>query len=126
MLLVLLLVASVWKYPDSQYWTACFRDQNGRQRRILTKETNNKKSLGTTTRAQRADLIIRSDMNAHEAEHAYDLEPWHPRVHLALASLKRARIRRLFCGGIHSIDYRTNRNSAKARPNSCASREKRI
>jgi hypothetical protein len=25
--------------------TACFRDQNGRQRRIATKETNNKKAL---------------------------------------------------------------------------------
>jgi hypothetical protein len=26
-------------------WTACFRDQNGRQRRISTKETNSKKAL---------------------------------------------------------------------------------
>ena len=89
MLLLLLLVASVWKHPDSQYWTACFRDQNGRQRRILTKETDNKKALDTTTRAQQADLIIRSDMAAHEAEHAYNLEPWHPLVHLALASFEK-------------------------------------
>ena len=35
MLLVLLLPwQSVWKHPKSQYWTTCFRDQNGRQRRI--------------------------------------------------------------------------------------------
>jgi hypothetical protein len=33
------------KHPESQYWTACFRDQNGRQRRISTKETKNKKAL---------------------------------------------------------------------------------
>ena len=38
-------VASVWKHPESQYWAACFRDQNGRQRRISTKETNNKRAL---------------------------------------------------------------------------------
>jgi hypothetical protein len=33
---------------------------------------------------------------------------------------------RIFCGGIRSLDYRTIRNSANARPSSCASREKRI
>jgi integrase len=32
-------MASVWRHPRSQYWTACFRDQNGRQRRVSTKET---------------------------------------------------------------------------------------
>jgi hypothetical protein len=30
-----------------------------------------------------ADLIIRPDMNQYEAEHAYDLDPWHPLVYLA-------------------------------------------
>jgi hypothetical protein len=34
-----------WRHPESQYWTACFRDKNGRQRRISTKETNSKKAL---------------------------------------------------------------------------------
>jgi hypothetical protein len=38
-------VASVWRHPESQYWTACFHDENGRQRRITTKETNRKKAL---------------------------------------------------------------------------------
>jgi hypothetical protein len=38
-------VASVWRHPESQYWTACFPDENGRQRRISTKETNSKKAL---------------------------------------------------------------------------------
>jgi hypothetical protein len=47
-------VASVWKHPKSQYWTACFRDQNGRQRRISTKETNNKKALKIAEEFDRA------------------------------------------------------------------------
>jgi hypothetical protein len=38
-------VASIWKHPESQYWTAVFRDQSGGQRRISTKETNKKKAL---------------------------------------------------------------------------------
>ena len=37
-------MASIWKHPQSQYFTACFRDHNGRQRRITTKETNRKKA----------------------------------------------------------------------------------
>jgi hypothetical protein len=43
---------------------------------------------GTVTRAQAADLIIRPDMNSAEAKHAYDLDPWHPLVHLALANFE--------------------------------------
>jgi hypothetical protein len=39
----------------------------------------------TTTQAKTADLIIRPDMNKYEAEHAYDLDPWPPLIHLALA-----------------------------------------
>jgi integrase len=35
-------MASVWKHPLSQYWTACFRDLGGRQRRISTKTTDRK------------------------------------------------------------------------------------
>ena len=44
---------------------------------------------GTTTQEQAADLIIRPDMNEYEAEHAYDLDPWHPLVHLALAGFEK-------------------------------------
>ena len=43
MLLEMLLgMASIWKHPESKYFTACFRDHNGRQRRITTKETSRK------------------------------------------------------------------------------------
>ena len=37
-------MASVWKRSNSQYFTACFRDHTGRQRRITTKETNRKRA----------------------------------------------------------------------------------
>jgi integrase len=33
-------VASIWKNPKSKYWTACWRDANGRQRRASTKTTD--------------------------------------------------------------------------------------
>src|SRR5215470_3301966 len=46
MLLEMLLgMASVSKHPQSKYWTACFRDQHGRQRRVSTKETDRKKAV---------------------------------------------------------------------------------
>jgi integrase len=35
-------MASIWRHPRSQYWTACFRDLNGRQRRVTTKTTDKK------------------------------------------------------------------------------------
>jgi integrase len=35
-------MASVWRHPLSKYWTACFRDLAGKQRRITTKETDRK------------------------------------------------------------------------------------
>jgi hypothetical protein len=47
----------------------------------------------TTTQKQAADLIIRPDMNEYETEHAYDLDPWHPLIHLALAGFEKDSIR---------------------------------
>lgn len=37
-------MASITRHPQSQFWTACFRDSNGRQRRISTKETDKKRA----------------------------------------------------------------------------------
>ena len=37
-------MASITRHPQSQFWTACFRDSNGRQRRVSTKETDKKKA----------------------------------------------------------------------------------
>ena len=38
LLQTLLGMASVWKHPQSKYFTACFRDHNSRQLRILLGE----------------------------------------------------------------------------------------
>ena len=61
--------------------------------RLLPPEERPVDPYGTTTQAQAADLIIRPDMNEYEAEHAYDLDPWHPLVHLALAGVEEDPIR---------------------------------
>jgi integrase len=37
-------MASIWKHPKSRYWTACFRDVSGHQRRASTRETNRKRA----------------------------------------------------------------------------------
>ena len=61
--------------------------------RLLKAEERPVDPYDTTTQAQAADLIIRPDMNKYEAEHAYDLDPRHPLVHLALAGFEEDPIR---------------------------------
>jgi dipeptidyl aminopeptidase/acylaminoacyl peptidase len=61
--------------------------------RLMPPEERPVDPYGTVTQEQAADLIIRPDMNEHEAEHAYDLDPWHPLVHLALAGFEKDPIR---------------------------------
>jgi len=57
--------------------------------RLITAEERPVDPYGTATQAEAADLIIRPEMNEYEAEHAYDLDPWHPLVHLALAGFEK-------------------------------------
>ena len=45
---------------QSQYFTACFRDYNGRQRRITTKETNRKKAQMLADEYEKASRTRRS------------------------------------------------------------------
>jgi hypothetical protein len=61
--------------------------------RLLPPQERPVDPYGTTTQAEAADLIIRPDMNQYEAEHAYDLDPWHPLVHLALAGFEKDPLR---------------------------------
>jgi integrase len=37
-------MASVWKHPNSPYWTACFTDLEGRRKKRSTKEKNRRKA----------------------------------------------------------------------------------
>jgi hypothetical protein len=61
--------------------------------RLLPPHERSVDPYDTTTQEQAADLIIRPDMNQYEAEHAYDLDPWHPLVHLALAAFEKDPLR---------------------------------
>ena len=53
-------MASVWKRSNSQYFTACFRDHTGRQRRISTKETDRKKAQRLADEYEKASRTKRS------------------------------------------------------------------
>jgi len=59
------------------------------RRQLLPPEEQPVDPYGTTSRKQAADLIIRPEMNQEEALHAYELDPWHPLVHLALAGFEK-------------------------------------
>jgi hypothetical protein len=61
--------------------------------RLLTTEERPVDPYGATAQEKAADLFIRRDMDECEAEHAYDLDPWHPLVHLALAGFEKDPIR---------------------------------
>jgi integrase len=53
-------MSSVWRHPESRYWTACFRDTNGRQRRVSTKETDRKKALAIADQYEKSTRIKRT------------------------------------------------------------------
>jgi hypothetical protein len=66
---LLLPMASLFKHPKSQYWTACFRDENGIQRRISTKETNRKKALKIASAYEAAS---REKRTLRQTQHVID------------------------------------------------------
>jgi integrase len=59
-------VASLWKHPRSKFWTACFRDQNGRQRRISTKSTDRKTAQRVADEFEKAVLKKRTLRQVHK------------------------------------------------------------
>ena len=38
-------MASLWKHPNSKYWSACYTDREGRQMKRTTKQTDKRKAL---------------------------------------------------------------------------------
>jgi integrase len=62
-------MASIWKHPESQYWTACFRDQTGKQRRVTTKATDRKKAMAI---AESLEKAVRTKRTLHQAQVALD------------------------------------------------------
>jgi hypothetical protein len=82
--------------------------------RLLAPEQRPVDPYGIATQAEAADLIIRADMNKDEAEHAYDLDPWHPLVQLALAGFEEDPIRADFLRQ-YSLDRLPNDSKLRQR-----------
>src|SRR6516162_9999187 len=62
-------MASVWRHPLSKYWTACFRDLTGKQRRITTKETDRKRAQRI---AAEFEAAVRTKRTLRQAQVALD------------------------------------------------------
>jgi integrase len=62
-------MASVWRHPLSKYWTACFRDLAGKQRRITTKETDRKRALRL---AEEYEAAVRTKRTLRQAQVVLD------------------------------------------------------
>jgi integrase len=69
-------MASIWKQTHSKYFTACFRDGSGRQRRVSTKKTNRKEAqriaddYESAARGRRAYTHIKQVLeHLHEESH---------------------------------------------------------
>jgi integrase len=62
-------MASVWRHPLSKYWTACFRDLAGKQRRITTKETDRKRAQRL---AEEYESAVRTKRTLRQAQLVLD------------------------------------------------------
>ncbi len=63
-LTVILTMASLWKHPKSQFWTACFTDENGRQLKRSTKLTDRSKAM---LMAQKFEKAYRTKLTEAQA-----------------------------------------------------------
>ncbi|HVU18303.1 MAG TPA: tyrosine-type recombinase/integrase [Candidatus Didemnitutus sp.] len=57
-------MASLWKHPKSQFWTACFTDENGRQLKRSTKLTDRSKAM---LMAQKFEKAYRTKLTEAQA-----------------------------------------------------------
>jgi integrase len=62
-------MASIWKHPLSKYWTACFRDAAGKQRRVSTKTTDRKTAL---LLAEQYESAVRTKRTLRQAQLVLD------------------------------------------------------
>ena len=62
-------MASITRHPQSQFWTACFRDHNGKQRRVSTKETDKKKARRI---AEEFEKAVRTKRTLRQAQVVLD------------------------------------------------------
>lgn len=59
-------MASLWKHPNSPYYTACFTDKTGKKRKRSTKETNAQKALKIAQKFEEASRKRRTFSQARQ------------------------------------------------------------
>ena len=59
-------MSSVWKHPKSQFWTACFTDENGRQRKRSTKVTDRAKAIAIAQKFESAYTMKLTESQARK------------------------------------------------------------
>ena len=52
-------MASLWKHPESKYWTACYTSRDGKQVKRSTKQTDRKKALTVAMELERVEKQVR-------------------------------------------------------------------
>lgn len=52
-------MASLWKHPNSRFWTACYTDRDGRQVKRSTKQTEKKKAMLIAVEYERLESLAR-------------------------------------------------------------------
>jgi hypothetical protein len=52
-------MASLWKHPESKYWTACYTNRDGKQVKRSTKQTDRKKALMVAMELERVEQCVR-------------------------------------------------------------------
>jgi integrase len=52
-------MASLWKHPESKYWTACYTDRDGKQVKRSTKQTDRKQARTVAMELERVEQQVR-------------------------------------------------------------------
>lgn len=83
-------MASVWKHPKSRFWTACFTDDNGCQRKRSTKLTDRGKALVMAQKFEAAYCMKLTEAQARKVvsdiyEHVHGEQLYHATVREFLA-----------------------------------------
>jgi integrase len=53
-------MASLWKHPNSKFWTACYTDREGHQMKRSTKQTDKRKALLIAVEYERIETLSRT------------------------------------------------------------------
>lgn len=59
-------MASIWKHPKSRFWTACYTDENGLQRKRSTRQTDRTVALGMAQKFESAYRVKLTEAQARK------------------------------------------------------------